>query len=145
MPPKTTAASGNKDPYVVLGVSRDASPETIRKAYKKLMRSNHPDRMGNTQETSAIMTDLKQAYDKLADPEARAEEDRRLADDPLLAWLANPTGLYRKARGDTLYNDEDSQVSWHAVDIHNRNGNLDVGHHAAKGKEVNFDVNFLPL
>jgi len=134
-----------KDPYTVLGVSRDASPEAIRQAYKKLMRTNHPDRTGNTLETSTIMTDVKQAYDKLADPEARAEEDRILADDPLLAWLANPTGLYRKARGDSLYNDEDSQVSWHAVDIHNRNGNLDVSRHAAKGHEVNFDVNFLPL
>lgn len=142
MPPKTIV---NKDPYAVLGVSRDASPETIRKAYKALMRNNHPDRVGNTLETSNIMTEVKQAYDKLADPEARAEEDRILADDPLLAWLANPTGLQRKARGDTMYNDEDEHVLWHAVDIHNRNGDVDVTRHATKGQEVNFDVNFLPL
>jgi len=44
-----------RDPYAMLGVSRDASPEAIRKAYKALMRSNHPVRVGNTLETSNNM------------------------------------------------------------------------------------------
>lgn len=135
------------DPYACLGVPRDATAAQIRGAYKARMRALHPDKVGASPDAAAQMTAVKAAYDRLADPQARAEEDRALADDPLLAWLsASRAKVAAAATGDSLYNDDDpAAAAWHAVDIHNRNGLHDVAPVARRGQEVNFDVNFLPL
>ena len=64
--------------YEVLMVTRDASPEVIRAAYKALSQKWHPDRNEHP-DAPQIMTLLNQAYEELSDP------DRRLAYD---AWIA---------------------------------------------------------
>lgn len=51
--------------YVVLGVSRNADPGAIKKAYRRLAREYHPDL--STGPVKAF-TDLKEAYDTLSDP-----------------------------------------------------------------------------
>lgn len=48
------------DWWVVLGVARDASPETIRQAYRRLAGEHHPDRGGDTERFIA----LRRAYDR---------------------------------------------------------------------------------
>lgn len=59
--------------YRQLGVARDATPEQIKKAYRRLASRHHPDRKnGNTE----IMKSLIAAYSVLSDPERRAEYDR---------------------------------------------------------------------
>ena len=57
--------------YEVLGVSRDASDEDIKKAYKKLAMQHHPDRGGDPEEFKKISS----AYEVLSDPEKRRELD----------------------------------------------------------------------
>lgn len=135
------------DPYAALCVPRDATPAQIRAAYKARMRALHPDKVGASPDAAAQMTAVKAAYDRLADPQARAEEDRALADDPLMAWLSSKRArVTATAAGDSLYNDDDpAAAAWHGVDIHNRNGLHDASASAARGQEVNFDLNFLPL
>ena len=64
-----------KDYYKALGVPKDATPEAIKKAYRKLARQHHPD--ANTGDSTAEdrFKEISEAYDVLADPKRRAEYD----------------------------------------------------------------------
>ena len=42
---ESTGAGIPKDPFIVLGISRDSSPEEIRKAYRELVNQYHPDKV----------------------------------------------------------------------------------------------------
>ena len=69
----------NKDFYQVLGVSKDDSPEQLKKAYRKLARENHPDtNPGDSAQAKAKQQKFKtiaEAYDVLGDPDKRAKYD----------------------------------------------------------------------
>jgi curved DNA-binding protein CbpA len=63
-----------RDPYVVLGVARQASGEEIARAYKRAARASHPDSAGaGSAERFQAVSD---AYDLLRDPRRRAMYDR---------------------------------------------------------------------
>ncbi|MCS5689925.1 MAG: DnaJ domain-containing protein [Acidimicrobiales bacterium] len=66
-----------KDYYAVLGVSSNASPREITKAYRKLARTHHPDATGGSEER---FKEVSAAYDVLGDETKRGEYDeaRRL-------------------------------------------------------------------
>ena len=53
-----------KDPYSILGVSRDASPEEIKKAYRKLALQHHPDKGGDEEK----FKEIADAYNKITNP-----------------------------------------------------------------------------
>jgi curved DNA-binding protein len=59
------------DYYSILGVNKQATPEEIKKAYRKLASQHHPDKGGDTAKFQEIQT----AYDTLSDPNKRAEYD----------------------------------------------------------------------
>lgn len=65
------------DYYKVLGVSRDADIAEIKKAYRQKMRENHPDKVGSEDSEAAEdrVAEINNAYEVLADTEARAEYD----------------------------------------------------------------------
>lgn len=57
------------DPYKVLGVSRDASDEEIKKAYRKLAMKYHPDRNPGDEAAARKMQEINAAYDQLTNPD----------------------------------------------------------------------------
>ena len=61
----------NDDPYKILGVSRDASQDEIRKAYRKLAKSLHPDLHPDDPGKQAEFQAVSSAHDLLRDPEKR--------------------------------------------------------------------------
>jgi len=65
-----------KDYYSILGVSRDASPEEIKRAFRRLARKYHPDLNHGNKESEEKFKELNEAYSCLSDPERRANYDR---------------------------------------------------------------------
>lgn len=68
-----------EDLYATLGVSRTASEDEIRKAYRKLARTHHPDANPDDPKAEERFKEIGNAYDILSDPEKRREYDARLA------------------------------------------------------------------
>ncbi|AFZ83826.1 molecular chaperone DnaJ [Candidatus Kinetoplastibacterium blastocrithidii TCC012E] len=65
-----------KDFYDILGVTRNATEQDIKKAYRKLAMKYHPDRNPNNKEAEEKFKELKEAYEVLEDKEKRAAYDR---------------------------------------------------------------------
>jgi len=61
--------------YKTLGVSKKATDEEIKKAYRKLARQYHPDRNPDDKEAEERFKEISAAYDVLGDPEKRKEYD----------------------------------------------------------------------
>lgn len=66
-----TNTKSNMTHYDTLGVSRTATPEEIKRAYRKLASQHHPDKGGDT----AMFQKVEEAYRVLSDPQQRANYD----------------------------------------------------------------------
>lgn len=66
----------HRDYYVILGVSRNAEPAAIRKAFQELAKRLHPDRAGG--HSTAAFQQVSEAYGVLSDPAARRRYDAQL-------------------------------------------------------------------
>jgi len=84
-----------KDPYAALGLSKDATPDQIKKAYRKIARTSHPDLNPDDPAAEARFKEAGQAYDLLKDPELRRRFD---------AGEIDATGAEKAPRG--YYRDE---------------------------------------
>jgi hypothetical protein len=61
--------------YDVLQVERDASPQRVRTAYRRLAQRYHPDKMPGNANAVRAMTAINAAYEVLSDGDRRAEHD----------------------------------------------------------------------
>ena len=67
---------GGRDFYKILGVSKKADTNTIKKAYRKLAKELHPDKNPDDPEAESKFQDLGVAYETLKDPDLRKIYDR---------------------------------------------------------------------
>lgn len=100
------------DPYQILGVSRDASEDEIRQAYRRLAKKYHPDLNPGDAQAAQKMNEINEAYDLLKNPQAyrqqqaqqRAQQQARQAyqNGPQNQGYYNPFdpfGFYGSQRG----------------------------------------------
>lgn len=84
-----------KDYYQVLGVSKDASQDEIKKAYRRLARANHPDANPDDSEAERRFKEVGEAYSVLGDEQKRREYDelRRLGAAGFTGGGGGPQGF----------------------------------------------------
>ncbi len=70
------------DYYAALGVSRQATPDEIKKAYRRMARELHPDANPDDPSAEARFKELARAYETLSDPDRRHRYDTYGSDEP---------------------------------------------------------------
>ncbi|MDH3308635.1 MAG: J domain-containing protein [Acidimicrobiia bacterium] len=65
-----------KDYYATLGVNQDATPEDLKKSFRRLARETHPDANPDDPTAEARFREIAEAYEVLSDPEKRRAYDR---------------------------------------------------------------------
>src|SRR5512139_3973717 len=86
---------GKPDYYLILGVSRNAPPEEIRRAYFEAARHLHPDTNVAPGETEFFL-EAKEAYEILSDPAKRAKYDASLPPEKPASLPIQQTVLYSR-------------------------------------------------
>ena len=83
-----------RDYYEVLGVSKNASDEEIKRAYRKKAKECHPDLHPNDEEAVKRFAELNEANEVLSDPQKRARYDQFGFEDPMggMGSGGNPFG-----------------------------------------------------
>jgi molecular chaperone DnaJ len=68
-----------EDPYKVLGISRNATKDEIKKAYRQKAKEYHPDLHPNDAEAARKMNEVNEAYDMLNNPEKYRKQEQQSA------------------------------------------------------------------
>ncbi len=91
-----------RDYYEVLGVSKDATEDQLKKAYRKLAKENHPDLHPGDKACEARFKEINEAYEVLSDADKRAKYDRfgHAAFDPSQGYGGGGFGGFGDIFGD---------------------------------------------
>jgi curved DNA-binding protein len=65
------ATTDFKDYYAILGVSKTATPEELKQAFRKSARKYHPDVNPDNKQAEAKFKEVNEAYEVLSDPDKR--------------------------------------------------------------------------
>jgi molecular chaperone DnaJ len=112
--------------YEVLGVSKNASADEIKKAYRKLVREVHPDRNPGNEER---FKEVQGAYDVLSDPEKRKQYDR----------FGSANGQ-QGSGGGTTFDFSDFDLGDIFGGIFGRGGNRQQSQRGQRGNDVEVEV-----
>ncbi|HVY12175.1 MAG TPA: DnaJ C-terminal domain-containing protein [Alphaproteobacteria bacterium] len=99
-----------RDPYTVLGVSRTASEDEIKSAYRGLAKKFHPDLNPGKKDVEQKFKEINAAYDILSDATKRAKFDRGEMDAsgqerPQYSWRGAGAGRGRQQQGNSDFSD----------------------------------------
>ena len=121
-----------KNYYEILGISRSATPEEIKVAYRKLMKENHPDMKANDRKKEELSKDINEAYSVLGDKDKKAEYDKMFIStssttnsninqnnnsqfnifDTFVSPLTFDFNLYNRPFGKSLEEEYDEFITW---------------------------------
>jgi molecular chaperone DnaJ len=116
-----------KSLYEALGVSKNASQDELKKAYRKLVREVHPDRNPGSEER---FKEVQGAYDVLSDPEKRKQYDR----------FGSANGQPGAGAGGTTFDFGDFDLGDIFGGIFNRGGNRQQPQRGQRGNDVEVEV-----
>jgi len=85
----------NKDYYAILGISRLATDDEIKRAYKQKALKHHPDKNRDDVDAEKNFTDISEAYAMLSDPYKRSFYDRFGSEDFRNYFNADPRSNFR--------------------------------------------------
>ena len=97
-----------KDYYATLGVSRDASDDEIKKAFRKLARQYHPDVAKNKKEAEAKFKEINEAHEVLSDPGKRRKYNELGAN-----WNQPGGGYSQPSAGQRRWSTQEGDQEFH--------------------------------
>ncbi|MFW9259230.1 DnaJ C-terminal domain-containing protein [Nostoc sp. CALU 546] len=102
-----------KDYYAILGVSKTATPEEIKRTYRKLARKYHPDLNPGDNDAETKFKELNEANEVLSDPEKRQKYDRfgQHWNNPGYTEAPTPSGTNAGTSDFDQYGDFDSFIN----------------------------------
>ena len=106
------ASTEFKDYYAILGVSKTASADEIKKQFRRQALKYHPDRNQGNKAAEAKFKELSEAYEVLSDSEKRSQYDRFGR-----YWQQNATSGYSTSKSYTSSTNNNTQVDFNNTDF----------------------------